>query len=115
LFQFAVQLLHRRFKRGDLGSGSGQIAIGGGHLLLSFSGKLEQRLLKKLDIRLQARGTSLHLLFGRANFNAAYVLCGRGRRRCHEQQSRSAQKLRRFVPRLPKLPLFAFHAGELTR
>src|SRR5580704_35810 len=112
LFQFVIQLLHRRFERGDFGAGGGEIAIGGGALLLSVVGQFVQRLLKELDIGLQACGPPLHLLFGGADFHAANVLCGRGRQRHHEHQSRSAQKLRHFVPRPPKLLLFAFHAAE---
>ena len=50
LFSFST----RRFERGDFGAGGGKIAIGGGALLLSVVGQFVQRLLKKLDIRLQA-------------------------------------------------------------
>src|ERR1700730_12453526 len=61
LCQLTVQFLHCRFERGDLSACSGKIAIGGGDLLLGSAGQFDERLLKKLDIRLQASGTTLHL------------------------------------------------------
>jgi len=76
----AISLLRReafrQFERSDLSSGSGKIAISDGDLPLSFAGQFDQRLLKKLDIRLWACGTTLHLLLGRENFHPANVLRG---------------------------------------
>src|ERR1700683_519173 len=50
--QFAVQFLYGRFKRGNLGAGSGKAVIGGVQPVFGLAGELGQFLLKKIDIRL---------------------------------------------------------------
>src|SRR5262249_25203096 len=50
LRQFAIQLRNCHLERGDFGSGSGQIATGGGDFFLRFACHLCQRLLLKLHI-----------------------------------------------------------------
>src|SRR5664279_1304581 len=88
-------------------AGGSEIAVGGGDLVLGLARKPGQRLLQKLDIGLQAAGAALHLLFGRADFQPANVLCGRGRQQRHEQQ-RCAEE--RCGAVLPMLTLSAAHA-----
>src|SRR5262245_22900990 len=75
LRQLAVEFRNRGLKRCDFGPRGGEIATGAGDLLLRLARKLRERLLKKLDIGLQAPGAALHLLFGRADFQATDVLC----------------------------------------
>ena len=110
LCQLAIQLLHCQLKRGDFVSGSHKVAIDGGDLVLCFASQFDQRLLKKLDIGLQASGTTFHPWLGRATFHPANVLCGYRRQHCDEQCHRKTQKMRCAEPKLPKLRLFAFHA-----
>jgi hypothetical protein len=83
--QLAIQLRNCRLKLGDFASRSSEIALGGGDLGLRLAAQPGQRLLKKLDIGLQASGTTLHLLFGHASFQPADVLCNRGRQQRREQ------------------------------
>lgn len=109
LRKLAVQPRHRRLELSDLVSGSGKITTGCVDLILCLARQPGQRLLKKLDIGLQASGTTLHVLFGGADFQPANVLRYRGRQQCDEQCSRRAQNLRRAEPKWPKLRLFAFH------
>lgn len=94
LRQLVSQLIDGRFKRGNLGSRSGKITVGGGHLVLGLACKLDQRLLQKLDIGLQASGTALHLLFSGADLQTANVLCGHRRQQDDEEDSPNTQKLR---------------------
>jgi hypothetical protein len=111
----SIQFFDRQFKRGDLTSGIRKIAISGGNPIPSFTVQFDQRPLKKLDIRLQACGTTLHLLLGRANFHPANVLPGSGRERYYEQDSRMEQKLPRSGPTPAKLWLLRFHWPEIIR
>src|SRR5262245_13663955 len=75
LRQLAVEFRNRGLKRRDFGPRGGEIAPGAGDLVLRLARKLRERLLKKLDIGLQAPGAAFHLLFSRADFEPADVLC----------------------------------------
>src|SRR5580704_17774309 len=98
---------------GLLGSGGSEIALGGGNLILRFAGDLVQCLLQKLDVRLQAAGTTLHFRLGRAYFHPANVLRGSTRQKCRQQHCRK-EKLRVGRPGHPMLQRVAYHALELT-
>src|SRR5262245_62261556 len=65
LRQLAVEFRNRGLKRRDFGPRGGEIAPGAGDLVLRLARKLRERLLKKLDIGLQAPGAAFHLLLDR--------------------------------------------------
>ena len=113
LRELSTLFLDRRFKRGDLTSGIRKIAISGGDPIPSFAVQFDQRLLKKFDIRLQARCATLQLLLGRANFHPTNVLPGNRRERYHDQHSRMKQKLPRSGPTPPWL--LRFHWLEIIQ
>ena len=79
LREFAVQSVDGRFECANLGPGSSEITLGSGDLGLNLAPQPEQRLLKKLDIRLKASGAPLHLLFGGADFESPNILGDRWR------------------------------------
>jgi hypothetical protein len=88
-----LQILNDLLQGREAGSQAFDLPVPGVEFLLMLQVKLDDRLLEKLDIALQATGAPLHRFFDGADFDAGNILrMGDGGAQHARRQHRDAEK-----------------------